>query len=169
MEIEQAINKVLADNLKAMNALLESRCYLQLLTILYASVDQFSWLVCGKSEQDGADFKKWCDDYLRKYGNVDLTADELWAARCAVLHTLTSVSRDTRKGVNEVYYTIGQVSVTEKRKSNTVFASLDALLTSYGAAGMWFVASLKNRADVNLNDVESKLKMILSKCEISGS
>src|SRR6266851_5621988 len=84
------------------------------LTLLYAAMDGMAWLVLpeGTQEVKRKDFESWADKYfvpeMRARGYSDITADDLYAARCALVHTQTAEALLTREPVKsaarEIYY-----------------------------------------------------------------
>src|SRR5439155_802130 len=46
----------------------------------------------------GEYFKKWVEDYMTADSKVAFTSEELWSARCGLLHTHTASSRLSRQG-----------------------------------------------------------------------
>ena len=66
----------------------------------YATIDILAALARppGAAESTGDDFRKWVDHYLLLGSCLVCTADDLWGARCGLLHTYAPESRDSRKG-----------------------------------------------------------------------
>jgi hypothetical protein len=89
------------------------------LTLLYSGIDTLGLLNAPPDATDATrqTFLDWCEQYLlTRLKGVDgesLTALDLYAARCGVLHTSSSVSRLGREGeAHEVWYRFqGQAGV----------------------------------------------------------
>jgi hypothetical protein len=66
----------------------------------FATIDIFAALARpeGKVESDSSDFRAWIERYLLPGSKLACSVDDLWAARCGLLHTYTPEARDIRKG-----------------------------------------------------------------------
>ena len=70
------------------------------LILLYAQIDGIAWLanVVGlKTDKARPNYKAWLERYVLIHGE-EVSAMDLWAARCAVLHTQTPDSDLSAKG-----------------------------------------------------------------------
>jgi hypothetical protein len=80
------------------------------LMILYSTIDNLAYLN-RKENHAGViqeDFKNWTEEYLQPKMHSALTADDLYGARCGVLHAGSSESNKSRRGeANEIFYTWG--------------------------------------------------------------
>ncbi len=77
------------------------------LILLYSFIDRMSWLSVD-GDSSGSDFKMWVESYLLPQGEISCTANDLWAARCALLHTGSVEARDTKKGsARKIHYSTG--------------------------------------------------------------
>lgn len=84
--------------------------YLPALVLVYAAIDALAWLDrrdhAADVERD--DFQSWVNAYLLTNANAWLrpvTATDLYAARCAILHSQVAASRLSRKGeAREIWY-----------------------------------------------------------------
>jgi hypothetical protein len=84
------------------------------LTLLYSGIDTLGLLAASPDETDArrSTFVDWCDKYiLTRLNSTDgksLTALDLYAARCGILHTSSSVSSLGRDGeAREICYQFG--------------------------------------------------------------
>jgi hypothetical protein len=68
--------------------------------LIYAGMDTMAFLDMpeGQTEVRGRDFIRWAGRYVRFPGSVQVTGEELYAARCGMLHTYTAEARATRSG-----------------------------------------------------------------------
>ncbi len=84
----------------SMKLLLDARHTLPALIMLFATIDILGALLRPESETDtkGEHFKNWVEDYMIGYSQVAFTSEELWSARCGLLHTHTASSRLSRQG-----------------------------------------------------------------------
>jgi hypothetical protein len=72
------------------------------LAMVYVGIDTMAWLACplGQAEQFRKDFILWVDKYLRADAASDYQYEgvDVYAARCALLHSYGSLARDHRGG-----------------------------------------------------------------------
>lgn len=70
------------------------------LVLLYSAIDVSASLVRPENEPDtnGGHFKKWAEDYMIGPSRLTIASDDLWGARCGLLHTHSPSSRDSRQG-----------------------------------------------------------------------
>jgi len=81
------------------------------LALIYSGIDTFGLLSTPASVMDasGDTFKHWCEKYvLPRIQSVEgnpISAVDLWAARCGVLHTSTPLSKLEREGnAHQIWY-----------------------------------------------------------------
>ncbi|WP_313499325.1 hypothetical protein [Stutzerimonas nitrititolerans] len=80
------------------------------LVMLYSAIDSVSWLACTTTKESGKAFKAWVTDWMLKDPRIQCTAEELYAARCGLVHTLTPTSSLTQRGIRKVAYSWGTAS-----------------------------------------------------------
>lgn len=51
-----------------------------------------------KVDADQSTFRAWLDEYLLPLPDETVTSDDLWSARCGIVHALSHESRHARKG-----------------------------------------------------------------------
>ena len=68
--------------------------------LVMAGIDGMAWLYREHAERNNsADFRQWVDKFLiPHHTSGTVTSDDIWAARCALLHEQSSNSDLTRKG-----------------------------------------------------------------------
>jgi len=76
-------------------------CYGSCLILIYCGIDAMTYLSLPpeRDEVCGADFVKWAGKYLSPHlssKNTVITGEELYSARCAVVHTYTVESKTTK-------------------------------------------------------------------------
>lgn len=81
----------------ALSLLREARLPGPFLTIYFSTIDVYS-SIWSDGEADGARYKLFCERYICEH-LPELTSNELWSARCSIVHTASSESRHTKKGV----------------------------------------------------------------------
>ncbi len=89
----------LSEHWRAVEYCLEKRWLLPTLTLTYSMIDAMSWLAAPASPQSVQDrFVAWVEKWLLVRGEFDVSALDLYAARCAIVHTMTSDSNLSGKG-----------------------------------------------------------------------
>lgn len=78
------------------------------LVMIYTAIDSVSWLDAGNSKESGKAFKKWVEKWMLNDPTIKCSAEEIYAARCGVVHTLTPTSSQTQKGVKRIAYSWGE-------------------------------------------------------------
>jgi len=102
---------------------LEKKLLMPTLILIYTLMDSYAWATSEKKSNDvRRRFEEWTDKWVLSQKTLLCTATELFAARCAVLHTLTSQAELTKSGkVRQVTYAWGTADSAQLQ------ASLDAL------------------------------------------
>jgi len=78
---------------------LEAKLHMPALALTYTVMDTFAWAVFGGEEKSSRRrFERWVEAWVLPQGTVGCSATELYAARCAVLHRLTSDADLTESG-----------------------------------------------------------------------
>ena len=83
------------------------------LILLYSLVDTMAWLSLPEGVEDvkGTDFIGWIRTYGLERSIAPCTADELYGARCGLLHSFSPDSRRSRRGeIRPIYYVWGPAS-----------------------------------------------------------
>ena len=80
--------------------LLDNRHTLPALILLYSGIDALASLLRSEKEPDttGAYFKKWTADYMVSPSGMEALPEDLWGARCGLLHTHAASSKVAREG-----------------------------------------------------------------------
>lgn len=70
------------------------------LILLYSLLDVLGSASRAACDQPGtgADFRRWIEEYVLPHLDGEVTAEDLWGARCGLLHALSQESRWTTKG-----------------------------------------------------------------------
>jgi len=86
--------------LRSAELLLERGAFGSAVIVTYATIDTISNLArpSGAAENNRRHFIEWCDRWLRIPSTVPLHGIDLYAARCAVLHTYGSEAALTKSG-----------------------------------------------------------------------
>jgi hypothetical protein len=96
---KQAILARFNDFTICIQLLLDAGHTLPALVLLYSAIDVFASLVRPETEPDthGGHFKKWAQDYMIGSSRLTIASEDLWGARCGLLHTHSPLSRDSRE------------------------------------------------------------------------
>jgi hypothetical protein len=133
------------------------------LILMYAWIDRVAWLSVEREESTGNDFKNWVDEYLLKHHEMACTAEELWGARCGLLHTGSPEAKVTRKNTGrKVFYITGDTIKAHTRNDDEVFIRVADLHSNFIGAIAKFAEHLEDNPD-KLKTVDRKLGNILTK------
>jgi len=85
---------------RGINVTLENECEASAIILMLSAIDAMAYLVMPESQQDARadDFISWADQYIRFPGKDQVTGADLYAARCAMLHSFGAQSRMSRSG-----------------------------------------------------------------------
>jgi hypothetical protein len=97
--------------------------YIPCLVLLYSGIDVAASLEPSSGSGVGDRFKKWVDRYMLKSGSLKCTATDLFAARCAVVHTFTPESDLSKGGKARVMgYAFGAAELDKLDKASDMAA-----------------------------------------------
>jgi hypothetical protein len=77
---------------------IESEWYLPAQILIYSSIDAAAWLAGDENAKVGERFCEFVDRWMLSKYLLPATAQELYAARCGILHTFTADSKLSKKG-----------------------------------------------------------------------
>lgn len=99
-EIKQAISEYFIDSIKAVGLLYSNKLIGQALILIFSTIDAVGLLNAPKSQKRSTQetFKSWVKKYMLNDPRVEYTARDLWASRCATLHTYTTSSDLSNSG-----------------------------------------------------------------------
>ena len=118
----------------------DNECYGACLILLYCGIDAMSYLDMPRDQAEvhANDFIQWAERYLSpnlKSQATQLTGEELYSARCAVVHTYTVESRKTKSGsTRAIAYVIGgdqPIAWDVKVAPNLVLLRLETLRDAF--------------------------------------
>lgn len=88
--------------------------FLPCLVLVYSGMDIVASLERAEGEGTGAAFRRWATRYLLVQERLNCTPDDLWGARCGIVHTYTTVSDHSREGrAKEVVYSWGTATAAD--------------------------------------------------------
>ena len=78
---------------------------MQLLILLYTAIDTMAWVGLEEGDVTRTAFKDWVNEYLLPFSELPCTADDLYSARCGLVHSHTPESNSTNKGIaRQIWY-----------------------------------------------------------------
>lgn len=101
------------------------------LVLIYTSIDSVGWIASeDPNEQPGHRFKNWVNTWMLKDGELKCSAEELYAARCGILHRLTPDSTlSEKKGVRIVAYAYGKAKHEQLEEYSAVLEINDKVVS----------------------------------------
>lgn len=112
----QAFERGATELVEAIHVLSKNQLRLPAMLMLYAGIDIMASLDRPESslEVKPTDFVKWSDTYLLPGAHLACSAEDLYAARCGLLHTYIAESRRSRKRkARQIWYAWGDASAEE--------------------------------------------------------
>lgn len=88
----------------------KAKAILPSLILIYSCIDIMAWLNRDKTHTDNvrSDFKSWVGNYLLRDSGLNYDANDLYAARCSILHSYTPESKLSRQGeAKMIFYSWG--------------------------------------------------------------
>ena len=96
----------------AISKLIKGNLYTQALIILYSAIDTLTWANLPGGDVTQKDFINWVDKYINPEKELGCTAEDLYGARCGLVHSSAAVSRKSRKGeTSEIWYATSPASI----------------------------------------------------------
>jgi hypothetical protein len=164
------INAVYQGIKRGVQVTFDNECYGSFLILVYCGIDSMAYLDMPPNQEEvhGKDFIQWADRYLSPSlsNNVTrITGEELYSARCAVVHTYTVESQKTKDGSARVigYMFGGDRSIVWNSKvvPNMVLLRLETLRDAFFVAIDKFL--MEAYADKQRQPVlEARLRKLLS-------
>jgi hypothetical protein len=158
------------EHLRAIETCINERLPEASLTLIYSGIDTFGLLAArpGAKYAAGETFKDWCQRYIvRRLQSVEgdqVTAFDLWGARCGVLHTSTPLSRVGREGkARETWYQflgLAGVNLIMNTKLKPLGLDVQGLATAFKEGGLASLADLK-QDQIRLNEAEARAQHFL--------
>ena len=108
--MQKTIESYFLGTVEATSTLFEKKLFGHLLVVIYSTIDTMGLLDAPTSQESATreTFKQWVKKYLLSYPGLEFNEVDLYAARCAVLHTHTSKSALSSSGqARELQYYSG--------------------------------------------------------------
>lgn len=115
MAIDRFKNQ-LASSKKCIEFCLAHSLFMPALIQIYSLIDAMAWINRPESKEDTDKecFIDWVSNFMLKDTSLECTALDLYAARCAVVHTMTPRARLIREGkARSISYAWGSHTVSE--------------------------------------------------------
>jgi hypothetical protein len=95
----------------------ESNLLMPALILIYSLIDSLAWASADKASRNvRANFEDWVAKWVLPRGSLDCTSVDLYAARCALLHTLTADADLTKNGsAQRISYAFGTAKAASLR------------------------------------------------------
>lgn len=154
--VERAIGQLRA----AINTLLMKEMPLPALILIYSMIDIVAWLnrPAAKEQSDRRDFIAWLNEFMLPAVGLAVTAEDLYAARCAIVHSHSFESSMSRGGrARKLFYTYGRADpglleyVVSHQPATEVGVKIETLLEAFDQAFAKFKEALDS------DQVRSKL------------
>lgn len=130
MPVSAQLKRQIETDLCAVHVLFCNECHTHALALIYSSIDKMAWLYSPEVDHGRQDFMRWVDDFMLAGEPRPYDSEDLYAARCALLHTGTVESKLYRDGkARRIIYATGP-----KRSYEALQAELESLITAEGAA-----------------------------------
>lgn len=150
-----SLEKNLNNIIKSIEICLNAKLQISSLVLLYSGIDIMAWLnrPVLKEFATKEDFIGWVDDYLLPNPNIKCEAIDLYAARCAIIHSYSFSSRLSEEGkAEEIYYAWGKENVKvlqndldrRYKKSTKIAIHIDDFLEAFKEGVEKFKLSIKS-------------------------
>ncbi|HHF3195268.1 TPA: hypothetical protein ACPJ2I_004742 [Vibrio alginolyticus] len=153
------IDKYFITVIESVDLLHQNKFMGQALTVIYSTIDACGLLDAPDSQEKATSstFKSWVNKYMFENDSLECNADDLWGARCAVLHTHTSTSDLSKANrVREIQYISGppqhpvveafMVASKEVGEGKAIGVNIDLLVIDFLKAIAKFSAEFSVRA-----------------------
>ena len=140
--------------IKSIEICLKEKFHISSLILLYSGIDIVSWLnrPASKKQSSRKDFIAWVDGYLLPNPNIKCRAIDLYAARCAIVHSYSFSSRLSKYGeAKEIYYSWGKANIKSlhndidrRLKKSAAAIHINDFLEAFKKGIEKFMLSVKN-------------------------
>jgi hypothetical protein len=157
MSLSKVHSKNLKEMVSAIDDCLKAERQLPALVLMYSLMDSLSWAASGQSSTNTRDrFEIWVSQWLLPLlppSNPQISATDLYAARCALLHTGTGTSELVKsKKAKRLMYAWGRGTTKVLERAITVMGAVDGhavihcdkLFSALRKALKNFIASAEN-------------------------
>jgi hypothetical protein len=162
----QLLFKFVTDTLEVLNLLQRSDHQTQLLILLYSAIDTMAWVGLKENDVTRSDFKTWVDHYLLPGTRLRCNSDDLYSARCGLLHSHTAESSSTSRGkARQIwYYGKGRsadfIAQQIGNRTDIVAVRLLDLILAFSNGAFRFIEELAEDSDNSKKAVERASKWL---------
>lgn len=98
--VEKIISGYFIDTINAIKLLYSNDLIGQTMILMFSTIDAVGLLNSPKAQKHATkdSFKAWVKKYMLRDNDLEYSSIDLWASRCATLHTFTTSSDLTNKG-----------------------------------------------------------------------
>ena len=149
-----ALENNLDNIIKSIELCLNAKLQISSLVLLFSGIDIVAWLnrPVSKERATRKDFIRWVDDHLLTSTNIKCEAIDLYAARCAIVHSYSCSSRLSKEGkAKEIYYSWGKANIKSlqndidrRSKKNAVAIHINDFLEAFKEGVEKFKLSIKS-------------------------
>ena len=145
------IHQLLHDTLESIELLHKNDRNTQALILLYSGIDTLAWLGT-PGDTTRTVFRQWVDQYLLPGTSLGCSSDDLYSARCGLLHTHAAESASTATGsARQIWYWTGQQSqkllqYEVGNRTDVVLVRFSDLVTAFVQGAERFIADLQKDA-----------------------
>lgn len=142
----------------------KSEMYRGSVILLYSAIDSMAFLnmPVGQTDVTRQDFINWVDSYLQTNNGTKYPALDLYAARCAMLHTYGTQSAISRQGhAKQIFYKLtsdGGHIIDEKHGMYGL--ELNDFINDFNRAVLNFLSDLESNENLR-NRVSERLPMMM--------
>ena len=146
---------------EAAGTMFSKQLYGYFLVVVYSTIDTLGLLGAPVAQvsASGSSFKEWVQRYFLPQTDGTYTATEMWAARCAILHTFTTESDLSRSGkARQLQYYLADKNGASARHFVTINNQIDGgahVAVHLGDFGETFLKSMQAFAPVLLEECVS--------------
>jgi hypothetical protein len=128
--------------LEVIDSNLKTKMLLPSLILIYAGIDIMAWLNRDESHQENNrnDFKNWVNKDLLPESGLNCNADDLYGARCSILHSYTAESTMSNQGMAKmICYAWGTIDESKcqrfidlsSQKGKAIVMNIDTLNSAF--------------------------------------
>ncbi|UCE61295.1 MAG: hypothetical protein JSU63_06015 [Phycisphaerales bacterium] len=143
-EVNDRFRTQLNQVLTAIEMCRRDKLVLPLLVLLYSAMDIMASVCRAKSkpEVQRGDFTDWVDKFLLPESKLPCTSEELYGARCGLVHSLKAESSTSRRGTaRPIAYAWGEgdcealnTRIDDRKITTLVGVQIEDLLNAFGKA-----------------------------------
>lgn len=172
---DELLSTYLANTIRALDVLYQEKLYLQSFVVFYAAIDAVGFLDAqlGQKRATQASFSKWVNLYLLENSDILVSAEDLYSARCAVLHMASQESEMSRDNkARQVHYYSGnrngelskdfESTVSSLGVNSDIAVNIEHIYSVFYSALQQFKRSFLGKC-LQGSEYESRLQMVVQR------